>query len=394
LPWSPRRSPRKLPTISGARPSAISKARTPRTVPRYRGVSVLSLDGSEAELTAIEQEGTFATAAGDFTEVSNGREVARGLAFVALTSPPRAVLTNASEARSARLKSRTTCMKLSNKDAFMHVERLGCHGIVPLEAHGMAPGGGGSFLPAGLGLSEEKRRPLSRQSSLSSIVELRGGCWGPLGVSGRPLTVETPPPPAPSNPFEASIETPPANPGALSLAASLCRAPQQSRTTLASRSSNRIRAASSTANTSTAASNTSAATAAAPFPRRPVWGELAHVPSWDDHAGGAQAQLQGVAQEMRGFFPIGSECLRGGAPSVTGSRASRALSDDSATSELCAALGPSVSQQASGSQDTTYSGSQDASASQDVTLPLMRDVTLPFMRGGPIDMVCCARDGR
>lgn len=243
--------------------------------------------------------------------------------MVDLTSPPRA-FKSASEGtsatrREARLKSRTSCLKLSDKGAFLHVERMGfANGFDGYEAtverfQGfdaavMSPSSPrvkallGACAPGG---GEEKLRPLSRQSSLNGIV------WGPLGESlgesSRPL--ETPPT-APGA-FEAlgSLETtvvatPPSHSGRASDIQSLCRAPQQSRETVVSRSSN-WRSASSTANasargTSNATSTASSAATApnpAPFPRRPVWGELAHVPAWGDvltTSPGAQAQLQGV----------------------------------------------------------------------------------------------------
>ena len=368
---SPRRSPRspRAPAGYSPRSASISKAGTPTTAPRRRALSVLSLEFDEAELVAIEQEGAFyADGPGELAGVRpDGREAP---ALVDSTSPPRAVFKTASDARSARLKTRTSCMKLSNKDAFKHVERLGCPS---------PPGPNARQLG---NVEDLFRRPLSRQSSLSSIA------WGPMGESGiTPRAVQTPP--SVPKALEASVETPPNNPGAYAASEleRLCRAPQQSRETLVSRSSNRgvPRAASSTAAFSTTAS--SAATAAAPFPRRPVWGELAHVPAWDFEVAHAQDQLRGVAQEMRGvaqemrgFFPIGSlstERTEGAPPSVSGSRASRTLSDDSASFEL-AALGASASEDASGSQDTTAS-SQDPSASLDASLPFLRPMCVDMV---------------
>ena len=408
--------------------------------------------------------------------------------MVDLTSPPRA-FKSASEGtsatrREARLKSRTSCLKLSDKGAFLHVERMGFDGYdatverfqgfdaadKPSALMGRNPSPSsprvktllGACAPGG---GEEKLRPLSRQSSLNGIV------WGPLGESlgesSRPL--ETPPT-APGA-FEAlgSLETtvvatPPSHSGRASDIQSLCRAPQQSRErVVSSRSSNWRSASSCTANASTRGTSNATSTASsaatapnpAPFPRRPVWGELAHVPAWGDvlaTSPGAQAQLQGVAQEMRGgfargggastsqgmgmgqamhtgvhdrggFFPIGSTDINrdsssgsgtgsgtgsgsgsgsgsggggdggsgggggggdggggGSSHSASGSRASRTLSDDSASSypELCAAMatgrpGPvsvslsvshrSLSQDASASQDTTASGSREHSGS-------------------------------
>ena len=307
-----------MPAARAARPSGISKA-SPTAAPRHRKLSVMSLDGSEAELLAIEQEGAInASAAGAFRGARpDGREAPPMM--VDLTSPPRA-FKSASQAtsatrRDARLKSRTSCLKLSDKGAFLHVERLGFvegydatverfQGFdatdKPSGMMGRNPSPPtsprinailGACAPGG---GDEKRRPLSRQSSLSSIA------WGPMGESSR--AVETPPS-APSA-FEAlasAAETPPSNSGnhgvrrsAASDMHSLCRAPQQSRETLMSRSSNRPRAASSTANTSTGgASASSAATAPnpAPFPRRPVWGELAHVPAWGDVSSSPGAQV-------------------------------------------------------------------------------------------------------
>ena len=68
-PTTRQRSPKRqiMPASPGARPSGIVKAATPTTAPRQRKLSVMSLDGSEAELLAIEQEGAIdATAAGAF----------------------------------------------------------------------------------------------------------------------------------------------------------------------------------------------------------------------------------------------------------------------------------------------------------------------------------------
>ena len=402
----------------------------------------MSLDGSEAELLAIEQEGAIdATAAGAFHGARPDGRAAPPM-MVDLTSPPRA-FKSASEGtsatrREARLKSRTSCLKLSDKGAFLHVERMGFDGYdatverfqgfdaadKPSALMGRNPSPSsprvktllGACAPGG---GEEKLRPLSRQSSLNGIV------WGPLGESSRPL--ETPPTAGALEAvgsLETVVATPPSHSGRASDIQSLCRAPQQSRErVVSSRSSNWRSASSCTANASTRGTSNATSTASsaatapnpAPFPRRPVWGELAHVPAWGDvlaTSPGAQAQLQGVAQEMRGgfargggastsqgmgmgqamdtgvhdrggFFPIGSTDINrgsssgsgtgsgtgsgsgsgsgsggggdggsgggggggdggggGSSHSASGSRASRTLSDDSASSypELCAAM--------------------------------------------------------
>ena len=442
-----------MPASPRARPSGIEKAATPTTAPRQRKLSLMSLDGSESELLAIEQEGASnATAAGAF----RGARPAPPMTLD-LTSPPRA-FRSASEGtsatrREARLKSRTSCLKLSDKRAFLHVERLGFDGCDGYDAtverfQGfdatdkpsamMARNPSPTSPRVNALLGEEKRRSLSRQSSLNSIV------WDSPGESSR-AGVETPP--CAPGAFEAlgSLDTPPSRSAAgASDIQSLCRAPKQSRETLVSRTSNRTRAASSTANAFSGitrnATSTASSAATAPFPRRPVWGELAHVPAWGDVATspGAQAQLQGVAQEMRGgfarggastsqgmgtgqgmdtgvhdrggFFPIGSTDIHrgsgsgsgsdggggggggegsrshsGGMPSASGSRASRTLSDDSASSfpELCAAMATgrrghrSVSQDASPSQDASIAAGSisldEGSISQD--LPFMRDAS-------------------
>ena len=154
---------------------------------------------------------------------------------------------------------------------------------------------------------EAAQRPLSRQSSLNSIE------WGETAWAGG-RAVETPP--CAPGAFEASgLETPPSRAGRSGCASAsdlqaLCRAPRQSRQTLVSRSSSQRGGAASAEHTSSsnaistepsppnhlhrAISTDDTLPRPSPFPRRPVWGELANMPAWGDviaSSAAVQAQL-------------------------------------------------------------------------------------------------------
>ena len=295
-PKSPRKSPsctpKKSPSTAAARSprsARICKGGTPTSALRHRKAASLSLTAAfeEAELVAVEQESAFE--AGEFTGVRpDGREAPK---LVDFRSPPRAVFRDAIEARDARLKSRTSCLKLSDKDAFVHVERLSqppprfqgyeatdnvvaCQPI-PMRSPSPSPCEQG-MRPGLAAVRAEHLRPLSRQSSLNSIA------WGSIGA-GR-----------------SAVETPPSAPSAFEASElhGLCRAPlAQNRATAVSRSCMRTesRALSSVTAASVAVSSATAVTVTAPFPRRvPVWGEkVAHVPVWGQ-----------APQGMGGFVPI------------------------------------------------------------------------------------------
>ena len=260
---SPRKSPARTPKKSPGRSPrstrierGLHKPGTPTSALRRlrKTSSSLSAAFEEAELVAVEQEG--AQVIGKSSEFrSGGREAPK---LVDFKSPPRAVFANASEARDARMKSRTSCLKLSDKDAFVHVERLGCHPTprfqgyeatdnvvacqpVPIPSPppsacepGVRPGLAAPRAASGA----DHLRPLSRQSSLNSIA------WGSTSA-GR-----------------SAVETPPSAPGAFEASElqGLCRAPlAHNRVTLVSRSCMRT--------DSRALSSTTAVTAAAPLPR-------------------------------------------------------------------------------------------------------------------------------
>ena len=206
---------KKSPGSVERRSTRISKAGTPTAL---RKAASISLAFDEAELVAAEQEGATEIETAE-ARPNNGRESPKVFDF---KSPPRAVFTNAADARSARLKSRTSCLHLSDKGAFVHVERLGCHPPprfqgyeasdpgdvhqpVPLRS-GTPPSPTSSVSPlmnasepglrpglAGLSCG----RPLSRQSSLNSIA------WG--SVSGRASSLGC---------GRSAVETPPCAPGA------------------------------------------------------------------------------------------------------------------------------------------------------------------------------------
>ena len=107
---SPARTPKKSPARSPGRSARISKASTPTSALRSRKSASLALAFEEAELVAAEQQsGMEVDAAG--VRPNDGREAPK---LVDFKSPPRAVFTNAVEARSARLKSRTSCLNLSD----------------------------------------------------------------------------------------------------------------------------------------------------------------------------------------------------------------------------------------------------------------------------------------
>ena len=284
----------------------------------------MSFDGSDAELVAIEaQRAGDSPAAG----ASRGPRSGRGVvpSKLDLTLPPRAS-NSAGEGSSAtrreeRHRSRTSCLNLSDKAAFLHVERMGFGGYdtnverfqgrdataspSPMPARNPSPSG------------EAAQRPLSRQSSLNSIE------WGEsrLGESGR--AVETPP--CAPGAFEASgrLETPPSRAGRSGCASAsdlqaLCRAPRQNRETLVSRSSSQRGGAASAEHTSSsnaistepsppdhlhrAISTDDTLPRPSPFPRRPVWGELANMPAWGDvlaSSAAVQAQLVRVGVRVR-----------------------------------------------------------------------------------------------
>ena len=229
---------------------------------------------------AAEQQSGMEVDAG--VRPNDGREAPK---LVDFKSPPRAVFTNAAEARSARLKSRTSCLNLSDKGAFVHVERLGCHppprfqgyeasdpghvrqpvpmrsatpsptpSVSPINEPGLRPG-----LAGLVGGGADHLRPLSRQSSLNSIA------WGSISGRGSSLGCG-----------RSAVETPPCAPGAFEASElhGLCRAPlAQNRMTLVSRSCSH-RPASRAGSTFTALSSVTAVTAvtaaapsASPFPR-------------------------------------------------------------------------------------------------------------------------------
>ena len=273
----------------------------------------MSFDGSDAELVDIEaQRAGDSPAAGASRGPRSGRRVVPSK--LDLTLPPRAS-NSAGEGSSAtrreeRHRSRTSCLKLSDKAAFLHVERMGFDGYdtnverfqgrdataspTPMPARNPSPSG------------EEARRPLSRQSSLNSIE------WGESGLGESGRAVETPP--CAPGAFEASgrLETPPSRAGRSGCASAsdlqaLCRAPRQSRQTLVSRSSSQRGGAASAAHTSSSnaiSTDGSADTAPnpSPFPRRPVWGELANMPAWGDvlaSSAAVQAQLARVRVRVR-----------------------------------------------------------------------------------------------
>jgi hypothetical protein len=212
---TPKSTPKKSPQSVERRSTRISKQGTPTTV---RNAVSISLAFEEAELVAAEQESaTEIEAAG--ARPNNGRESPRVVDF---KSPPRAVFTNADDARSARLKSRTSCLHLSDKGAFVHVERLGCdppprfqgyeasdpgdvHRPVPLHSgtprspassvSPLMPVNEPGLRPGLAGLS--CGRPLSRQSSMNSIA------WGSISGRGSSLGCG-----------RSAVETPPCAPGA------------------------------------------------------------------------------------------------------------------------------------------------------------------------------------
>ena len=289
----------------------------------------MSFDGSDGELVAIEaQRAGDSPAAGASRGPRSGRRVVPSK--LDLTLPPRAS-NSAGEGSSAtrreeRHRSRTSCLKLSDKAAFLHVERMGFGGYdtnverfqgrdataspSPMPARNPSPTSGQADAahpraraPGG---GEEARLPLSRQSSLNSIE------WGESGLGESGRAVETPP--CAPGAFEASgrLETPPSRAGRSGCASAsdlqaLCRAPRQSRQTLVSRSSSQRGGAGSAAHTSSShaiSTDGSADTAPnpSPFPRRPVWGELANMPAWGDvlaSSAAVQAQLVRVRVRVR-----------------------------------------------------------------------------------------------
>ena len=91
----------------------------------------MSFDGSDGELIAIEaQRAVDSPAAGASRGARSGRRVV--LSKLDLTLPPMA-FNSAGEGSSAtsqeeRHRSRTSCLKLSDKAAFLHVERMGFGG--------------------------------------------------------------------------------------------------------------------------------------------------------------------------------------------------------------------------------------------------------------------------
>ena len=171
----------------------------------------MSFDGSDAELVAIEAQcAADSPAAGASRGAISGRRMVPSK-LVDLTLPPRPS-NSASEGSSAtrrdeRHRSRTSCLKLSDKAAFLHVERMGFGGYdtnverfqdrdaaanpSPMPARNPSPTGGQADAanpraraPGG---GEEARRPLSRQSSLHSIE------WGEAGLGESGRAVVTPP---------------------------------------------------------------------------------------------------------------------------------------------------------------------------------------------------------
>jgi hypothetical protein len=228
---SPARTPKKSPGRSPGRSARISKAGTPTSALRLRKSASLAQAFEEAELVAAEQQSGMEVDAG--VRPNDGREAPK---LVDFKSPPRAVFTNAAEARSARLKSRTSCLNLSDKGAFVHVERLGCHppprfqgyeasdpghvrqpvpmrsatpsptpSVSPINEPGLRPG-----LAGLVGGGADHLRPLSRQSSLNSIA------WGSISGRGSSLGCG-----------RSAVETPPCAPGAFEASElhGLCRAP-------------------------------------------------------------------------------------------------------------------------------------------------------------------------
>ena len=274
----------------------------------------------EAELVAAEQQsGVEVDAAG--VGPNDGREAPK---LVDFKSPPRAVFTNAVEARSARLKSRTSCLNLSDKGAFVHVERLGCHppprfqgyeasdpGHVrqPVPMRSATPSPTPSVNPAWSANEPSLRpglaglvtgRPLSRQSSLSSIAwGSTSGRGSSLGC-GRSVAVETPPN-APSA-FEASELH------------GLCRAPLvQNRMTLVSRCLSRrpeslLSRAGSTftsISTTTAATDvTAAAPSACQFPRPVAVAAVATTSAFPRRPIGVAAPFQRPSSPFPRRIPV------------------------------------------------------------------------------------------
>ena len=171
----------------------------------------MSFDGSDGELIAIEaKRAVDSPAAGGSRSARSGRRVVPSKLDLTLTLPRASKSAgegSSATSREERHRSRTSCLKLSDKAAFLHVERMGFGGYdtnverfqgrdaaaspSPMPARNPSPTGGQADAanpraraPGG---GEEARRPLSRQSSLHSIE------WGEAGLGESGRAVVTPP---------------------------------------------------------------------------------------------------------------------------------------------------------------------------------------------------------